>query len=128
MVSSLQVFRRCALVITCSQSRVISRERDMCQHGSPVSNMLIFDSVFYHLPLSLSPQRRTELSSVLDANGAQQVQLNRSKLTHVITNTNRFEGWESVKDREGVKVVTVRRCVFCSLFMLDIHLGLLVAC
>jgi hypothetical protein len=70
--------------------------------------MLIFDSVFYHLPLSLSPQRRIELFFVLDANGAQEVELNKSKVTHVITNTNRFEGWEDVKQRASVKVVCVR--------------------
>ena len=101
----------------------LSRPSQLTQQSTPIwastnlfntplpirkAQMLIFDSVFYHLPASLSPQRRAELSTVLDANGGQEVELRRSKLTHVVTNTNRFEGWEGVKERETVKVVTVR--------------------
>lgn len=66
--------------------------------------MPIFDEVLYHLASSFSPQRKAELSNVLEANGASPEPL--STATHVITNSNRFEGWQSVGD--DVAVVTVR--------------------
>lgn len=75
--------------------------------------MHLFDGVHYYLSSSLSPQRCTQLSLLLDNNGAVHTQsVDDSTLTHVITNSNRFEGWQDVASMEGagkVAVVTVRK-------------------
>ncbi|EGN97163.1 hypothetical protein SERLA73DRAFT_161344 [Serpula lacrymans var. lacrymans S7.3] len=64
--------------------------------------MPVFDNIKYHLPLSLPSDRRNELSSVLDINGARLVSLDRA--THVITNSSQFEGWQDIAD--GVFVIS----------------------
>jgi mediator of DNA damage checkpoint protein 1 len=49
------------------------------------SNML-FSSVYYHLSKALPPRQRSQLSQVLDTNGARAVDYTDSSLTHYITN------------------------------------------
>ena len=72
--------------------------------------MPIFTDVLYFVSPSLPEERHLEVSELLLANGGLGSALNEA--THVITNTNRFEGWQTV--REGVAIVTekwVERCM-----------------
>ncbi|KDQ49612.1 hypothetical protein JAAARDRAFT_165491 [Jaapia argillacea MUCL 33604] len=64
--------------------------------------MHLFSEVRYHLPSCWPPHRATELATILDANGASEVALDEA--THVITNSNWFEDWQSVGD--DVHIVT----------------------
>jgi hypothetical protein len=67
--------------------------------------MTLFDGVVFHLSSSLSDERRAELKHVLVQNGAKQAKTIHLA-THVITNTNKFEGCQDVY--QEVAVVTVR--------------------
>ncbi|TFK48096.1 hypothetical protein OE88DRAFT_1685439 [Heliocybe sulcata] len=62
--------------------------------------MHVFEDVYYFLAPSLSAQRRQELATVLDANGATPVDLDQA--THVITNSNNFEGRQLVGEDAAV--------------------------
>ncbi|KDQ49610.1 hypothetical protein JAAARDRAFT_51681 [Jaapia argillacea MUCL 33604] len=64
--------------------------------------MHLFSDVRYHLPSCWPPRRATELATILDASGAREVVLDEA--THIITNSNWFEDWQSVGD--DVHVVT----------------------
>lgn len=64
----------------------------------------MFSLVRYHLPTSLPPDRREELTQILTINGA--VKANGiSDATYIITNSDRFEGYQDVD--ENVSIVTV---------------------
>lgn len=73
--------------------------------------MHLFTGVHYYLSSSLSSQRQAELAHVLDNNGGSHINSIASPiLTHLITNTNRYEGWQDVAAREEageLAVVTV---------------------
>jgi hypothetical protein len=66
--------------------------------------MSLFADVNYHLSLSLPQELRTHLTHVLNGHGATAGTLEDA--THIITNSNQFEQWQTVSD--GVFVVTVR--------------------
>ncbi|KAG5651886.1 hypothetical protein H0H81_007043 [Sphagnurus paluster] len=74
--------------------------------------MHLFDGVRYLLSPSLPEQRALDLSQALENDGAVRVNsLDDPSLTHIITNTNRFERWQDVAEREEAKtlhVVTTR--------------------
>lgn len=87
----------------------VQKPRDRCGHVNqkPFVHMSIFSRVKYHLSPSLPPELQSNLSYALEANGATKVAL--GKATHIITDSNQFEGWQTVQD--GVAVVTVRNCM-----------------
>ncbi|KAF9463519.1 hypothetical protein BDZ94DRAFT_1308637 [Collybia nuda] len=63
--------------------------------------MHLFSGVHYYLSSSLSSQRQAELAHVLDNNGGAQVEsISSPALTHLVANTNRYEGWQDVAARE----------------------------
>jgi len=68
----------------------------------------IFSKFTYHIPPSYSPERIKDLQNALDRYGGK---LHDGKdlegVNLIITNSLRFEGWESVKGKDGVIVVTV---------------------
>jgi len=66
--------------------------------------MSLFENVSYFLPETLSPEAVSRLTHVLNTNGATRVQ-SIQDATYIITNTNRFEGWQDVP--HGVVIVTV---------------------
>ncbi|KAF6753926.1 hypothetical protein DFP72DRAFT_1127657, partial [Ephemerocybe angulata] len=57
--------------------------------------MKLFDSITFHLSPSLRHETRDLLQHVLLANGAAAAGT-LGDATHVITNSNRYEGWEGV--------------------------------
>ncbi|THV02405.1 hypothetical protein K435DRAFT_717243 [Dendrothele bispora CBS 962.96] len=65
--------------------------------------MLLFENVKYHLSESLSSEAVARLAHVLNTNGATRAQ-SLQDATHVITNSNRFEGWQNIPDT--ITVVT----------------------
>ena len=65
---------------------------------------MIFNGVSYHLSSSLPPSRAQELDVVLINNGATPAD-SLATATHVVTNSNQFEGWQNVA--ENTLVVTV---------------------
>jgi hypothetical protein len=62
--------------------------------------MDLFSGVHYHLSSSLSSKRQAELTYVLDNNGGSPVDSLDPTLTHFITNSNLYEGWQDVTTRE----------------------------
>lgn len=67
---------------------------------------MIFESVKYYLASCLAASRQLELATVLDRNGASQVEsIEDNSLTHVITNSPHFDGAHKV--RQGVAIVAV---------------------
>ncbi|KAF9499450.1 hypothetical protein BDN71DRAFT_1442113 [Pleurotus eryngii] len=74
---------------------------------------MIFESVKYYLASCLPAPRQLELATVLDRNGASQVEsIEDNSLTHVITNSPHFDGAHRVK--QGVITVAdkwVDRCM-----------------
>ncbi|KAF8625140.1 hypothetical protein AX17_006918 [Amanita inopinata Kibby_2008] len=83
--------------------------------------MAIFDNVAFYLPSSLPEERREELKYVLVNNGAKEAS-SLTKATHIITDTNKFEGCQSVAD--GVAVVTdlwVERSIILDKIQLPSH-------
>ncbi|KLO16256.1 hypothetical protein SCHPADRAFT_901651 [Schizopora paradoxa] len=64
---------------------------------------MIFKSVRYFLPHSLTAERRDELTKILNANGGEEA-ARLDVATHVITNSHVFEGYQNVS--ENVAVVT----------------------
>ncbi|KNZ74024.1 BRCT-containing protein 1 [Termitomyces sp. J132] len=82
--------------------------------------MHLFDGVRYSLSTSLSESRINELSHVLDSNGASCVQsIDDAALTHFITNSNSFEGWQEIatREEEGYLVVVTDKWVDKSLIL-----------
>jgi len=69
--------------------------------------MALFDGVVFHLSPSIPAERTAELKHVLLENGAVQAK-SIHLATHIITDTNKFEGCQDVDPR--VFVVTVRLC------------------
>jgi hypothetical protein len=80
--------------------------------------MLLFLDVKYYLSPSLPQELQSKLSIALADDGATRVPLDEA--SHVITNSNQFEGWETVADT--VLIVTVR--VRLSLVLEDSFLSL----
>lgn len=69
---------------------------------------MIFESVKYYLAACLPASRQLELATVLDRNGASQVEsIEDNSLTHVITNSPHFDGAHKV--RQGFIIVAVSR-------------------
>ncbi|PFH45698.1 hypothetical protein AMATHDRAFT_71207 [Amanita thiersii Skay4041] len=64
---------------------------------------VLFENVVFHLSPSLAPNRQAELKHVLLRHGAEHA-FSIQKATHIITDTNKFEGCQDVS--EGVAVVT----------------------
>ena len=64
----------------------------------------VFGNVKFYLAPSIPPEKQRALSSCLKANGAVEVSLD--KASHVITNSNAFDGWQTVGP--NVDVVSVR--------------------
>jgi hypothetical protein len=64
--------------------------------------MAVFDDVLYFVSSSLPLQCRFDISNLLLNNGAVAAPLDQA--THVITSTNRFDGWQIVS--KAVAVVT----------------------
>lgn len=86
--------------------------------------MAVFDDVRYWLSESLPPERQDIQRNYLDSNGAQAVD-SIEDATHIITNSEQFEGWKRVEDGDiNAAVVTVcvrgRRSYVCgrSFFLL----------
>jgi hypothetical protein len=73
--------------------------------GAPTAPEL-FASIRYIIASSLPVQRSDQLRHVLDINGAVYVEkgLLDPTLNTIITNSNRFEGWEDVSQRVQVVV------------------------
>lgn len=71
---------------------------------SSIMSKTIFDGVRYYLAPSIAPYVVRTLMNLLDNNGAVQEEL--SDATHIITNSERFEGWQTI--RKDAYVVTVR--------------------
>lgn len=79
-----------------------------------------FAAIRYIIASSLPTSRADELKHVLDTNGAVYLPngLHDSSLTTVITNSNRFEGWEVVNaQRERVVEVVTDQWVERSLIL-----------
>ncbi|KAF9037073.1 hypothetical protein BJ165DRAFT_1375475 [Panaeolus papilionaceus] len=68
----------------------------------------LFNKARYFIASSITPQRALELSFLLDNNGAKKAEQGPEddELNLIITNSLRFEGWQSVSGKEGVELVT----------------------
>ncbi|KAF8647813.1 hypothetical protein AX16_006533 [Volvariella volvacea WC 439] len=65
--------------------------------SSPPGETSLFQHVVYHLEHSIPPHRRTGLDHVLQTHRATPATgLKDPNLTHIITNSHRFEGWQDV--------------------------------
>lgn len=64
---------------------------------------MLFENVLYHISQSLPEETQTEISRILDHNGATPVDLKNA--THVISNTIEFEGCDKLAS--NVACVTV---------------------
>lgn len=69
--------------------------------------MSLFNGVVFHLSPSIPTERSAELKHVLLESGAAQAK-SIHLATHIITDTNKFEGCQDVDPQ--VSVVTVRLC------------------
>lgn len=67
--------------------------------------MKLFDTVHYYLSPSLTPEHRELLKHLLINNGAEPAE-GVKDATHIVTNSDKFEGWQSIGG--DVNVVTVR--------------------
>jgi len=74
----------------------------------PLNQSNIFSGVRFTLSSSFSQARAAEIRHILEINGGVYTEegLKDPKLTAVVSNTNRFEGWELLSEKEGVDVVT----------------------
>ncbi|KAK2464910.1 hypothetical protein APHAL10511_002986 [Amanita phalloides] len=79
----------------------LSVRRDAFELSPTESRMAIFDGVIFHLPSSLPAERRAELKYVLVQNGAKNAR-SIHVATHIITNTNKFEGCQDVGGQVAV--------------------------
>lgn len=66
--------------------------------------MPLFESVQFHISSCVPPERQEQLLHVLKSNGGNEAN-SLDEATHVITTSNRFEGWQEAG--ENVSVVTV---------------------
>ena len=84
----------------------------------------IFETIRYVIASSIPSSRAEQLRHVLESNGATYLNqgLRDPSLTMVVTNSNRFEGWEDVSQKQGVDVVT-EKWVERSLTLGKIHLS-----
>lgn len=73
--------------------------------------MSLFLNVKYHLASSLPPDRQSQISHVLDSNGAT-VAESVTDATHIITDSIKFEGWREVTTAAIVTVRVQRRVSF----------------
>ena len=87
---------------------VLSRRVEALGNDEPNAGMQLLASVRYFLSSSLPQDRQDDLQQVLDSNGATPAATLKA-VTHIITNSHRFEGSGEVE--AGVHVVTV--CVTC---------------
>lgn len=76
----------------------------------------LFADVRYYLSPTLSKQTLQEFANILDVNEAEHVDRPQDA-THVISNTDRFDGWESVP--QSTVMVTV--CPILFLLMKNSH-------
>jgi hypothetical protein len=67
---------------------------------------MIFNGVKYHLPSTLPHERQLELEYLLNQHKATRAD-SVFDATHVITNSETFEGWQEVQKKAGTSVVTV---------------------
>jgi hypothetical protein len=67
--------------------------------------MQLFSSIRYYLSPTLTPEKREFLQYTLENNGAKAAG-SLSEATHVVSNSDRFEGWQDVGGE--CVVVTVR--------------------
>ncbi|KAJ7807838.1 hypothetical protein B0H14DRAFT_2871867 [Mycena olivaceomarginata] len=66
----------------------------------------LFQDVKYHLPSTLPDESQEDLSALLETHGATRVQsVYDETVTHIITNSETFEGWQDV-DPELVAIVS----------------------
>ncbi|KAF7362376.1 hypothetical protein MVEN_00584400 [Mycena venus] len=65
---------------------------------------MVFFDVKYHLPSTISDDRHTELTALLETNHATRAD-SVFDATHIITNSETFEGWQDV-DAESVAIVS----------------------
>ena len=68
--------------------------------------MSLFAAVNFYIASSIPQKRQIEVASSLEFNGATPVDT-PEEATHVITNSDRFNGWQDVK--QGAVIVTVSR-------------------
>jgi hypothetical protein len=67
----------------------------------------LFQNVKYHLPSTLPDETQEDLSALLENHGTTRVQsVYDETMTHIITNSAIFEGWQDV-DPEVVAIVSV---------------------
>ena len=76
--------------------------------SSSSASPAVFSSIRYAIASSLPAHRADQFRHVLDTNGASYLPkgIPDPSLNTLITNSNRFEGWEDVATRAGVRVVT----------------------
>ncbi|KAJ7703113.1 hypothetical protein B0H17DRAFT_1041781 [Mycena rosella] len=64
---------------------------------------MFFESVKFYLPETFDPQRRSQITHGIERNGGESADTIHSA-THVITNSNRFQGWQDVD--ESVEIIS----------------------
>jgi hypothetical protein len=84
------------------------------------SSMQLFNSIRYYLSPTLTPEKREFLQYTLENNGAKAAGL--SEATHVVSNSDRFEGWQDVG--EECVVVTVRIIHHLLAVLIEFHVRL----
>jgi hypothetical protein len=73
--------------------------------GARVATMPVFDEVSFVVSPSLPLHSQRDISHLLLVNGAA-IAASINEATHIISNTNRFEGWQNIPDT--LAVVTER--------------------
>ncbi|KAJ3989917.1 hypothetical protein F5890DRAFT_975129 [Lentinula detonsa] len=69
----------------------------------------LFDKVVIYLPSSLAPVRVQQLSHLIESHGGTVTRsVDDATVTHVVTNSHRFEGWQSFQGENSRPVCTVR--------------------
>ncbi|KAI0682501.1 hypothetical protein BC835DRAFT_1399674 [Cytidiella melzeri] len=72
-----------------------------------MANDTLFLDVFYYLSKALPPKQRSQLSQVLDLNGAKPVEISDEKLTHYVTNLPPGpNSLESLPEQSNAQLVT----------------------
>jgi hypothetical protein len=72
---------------------------------SEPSELSIFADVRYYIAPTLAPELAGELARILNANGGTHVALEHA--THVISNTDKYDGWQTAPDSTHVVTVGV---------------------
>ncbi|KAJ7178477.1 hypothetical protein C8R43DRAFT_1117863 [Mycena crocata] len=65
----------------------------------------LFHSIAFYLPETLSEERRYEITLAVTSNGGEQAN-SIDSATHIITNSNRFQGWQDAQDSKTVQIVS----------------------